>query len=80
MSRGRTCRETPASSVWPGPGLGSTSPQVPSDPRPELGEGPADVVVVSVGRGGIVGRASEPRATRVRRTSSVLDQNRQVPR
>jgi len=56
MSRGRTCRVIPDSSVWPGPGLGSTSPQVASDPRPEVGEGPADVVVGSVGRGGMGGR------------------------
>jgi len=78
--RSRTWHGAPASSVRPVPGLGSTSPHVVSDPRPEWGEGRAGVTVGRAGRCGMGGRASGPRVTRVRRTSSVVGQNRQVSR
>jgi len=79
-SRSRTGRRPPPASVWSGPGWGSTSPHVASDPRPDLGEGLADILSGVVWRGGMGGRASGPRAARVRRTSSVVAQNRHVPR
>jgi len=60
--------------------VGLHVPQVASDPLPELGEGPVDVQVGCPGRGGIGGRASGPKATRIRRTSSVVGQKRHVSR